>query len=293
MSKKTLRIISKLECKNQNLIKGINFDGQRVLGLVSDFANLYYQSGIDELIYLDTTASLYKKTVLDKLILKACQNLFIPSSCSGGIKSIGKVRNIFKSGVDKVVLNTQAIKNPKIITKISKVFGTQSVSVGIDIFKQENRIEVWTNYGRENTRIKALDWIKKVQDYGAGEIVVTSINKDGTCKGFDLELLNLIYDEIKVPLIFGGGCGNIEDVIKLIKNFPDLSGIFINSCFHYFYYKKIFKEKNHISNGYSNTNKDIGNTDFAANRENFPKMTNGFSIEKLKRELAINGITVR
>ena len=190
-------------------------------------------------------------------------------------------------------MNTQAIKNPKIITKISKVFGTQSVSVGIDIFKQENRIEVWTNYGRENTKIEALDWIKKVQDYGAGEIVVTSINKDGTCEGFDLELLNLIYDEIKVPLIFGGGCGKIQDVIKLIKNFPDLSGVFINSCFHYFYYKKIFKEKNHISNGYTNTNKDIGNTDFAANRENFPKMTNGFSIENLKRELSINEIKVR
>lgn len=290
---KPLRIISKLENKGLNLIKGISFDGHRVLGQTHLFAKKYYEEGIDELIYLDTVASLYDRPVLDDNIKKACQSFFIPSSCGGGVKTLKKIENLLKSGADKVLINSYATHNPKFINEASKIFGSQCISIGIDAFFRNNFYEIWIDYGRERTNLNIIDWIRKIQDLGAGEIILSSINNDGTGKGFDFRLIELVIDNIKTPLVFGGGCGNVEHVISLIKNFPQLSGISISSALHYKYYENIFDSKYYSEYENRNINFDIGNTEFIKNNSVYPKIVEGFSIKELKKKLKKFNISVR
>ena len=291
--KKPLRIISKLENKGFNLVKGINFDGHRVLGQTHLFAKKYYEEGIDEIVYLDTVASLYDRPVLNENIKKSCQSFFIPSSCGGGVKSLKKIENLLKSGADKVLINSYATRNPKFINDASKIFGSQCISVGVDAFFRDSLYEVWINYGRERTHLNFLDWIKKIQDLGAGEIILTSINNDGTGKGFDERLIELAFDNIKTPLVFGGGCGKIDQVVSLIKNFPELSGISISTALHYNYYKDVFDSKYYSEYKNRNVSFDIGNTEFIKNTSVYPKIVEGFSIKKLKKKLKKFNIYVR
>lgn len=291
--KKPIRIISKLESKGLNLIKGINFDGHRVMGQTHLFAKKYFEEGIDELIYLDTVASLYDRPVLDNNIKKACQNFFIPSSCGGGVKSIKKIENLLKSGADKVLINSYATYNPNFISEASKIFGSQCISVGIDAFLRDEIYEVWTDYGRERTKLNLIDWVKKVQDLGAGEIILSSINYDGTGKGFDIRLIEAVIQNIKTPLVFGGGCGNIKDVLFLINNFPQISGISISTAFHYNYYESIYNPKYYSEYDDRNINFDIGNTEFIKNNLVYPKIIDGFSITELKQKLKQNSIDIR
>lgn len=291
--KKPLRIISKLENKGLNLIKGINFDGHRVLGQTHLFAKKYYEEGIDELIYLDTVASLYDRPVLDNNIKKACQSFFIPSSCGGGVKTLKKIENLLKSGADKVLINSYATHNPKFINEASKIFGSQCISIGVDAFYRDHFYEVWIDYGRERTNLNVIDWIKKIQDFGAGEIILTSINNDGTGKGFDVRLIELVIDNIKTPLVFGGGCGEIKHVVSLIKNFPQLSGISISTALHYKYYQSILDLKYYSKYENRNINFDIGNIEFIKNNLVYPKIVEGFSIKDLKKDLKKFNIPIR
>ncbi len=289
---KPLRIISKLESKGLNLIKGISFDGHRVLGQTHLFAKKYYKENIDEIIYLDTVASLYSRPLLNDNIKKACQNFFIPSSCGGGIKNLNKIESLLKSGADKVLINSFATKKPRFIKESSKVFGSQCISVGIDVFFRDKKFEVWTDYGRERTKLNLLDWVEKVQDLGAGEIILSSINNDGTGKGFNIRLIEEVIEKIKIPLVYGGGCGKIDHVLDLIKKFPHLSGISISSAFHYNYYKGIFDRKFYSNYKNRNVNFDIGNTEFVHNHT-YPKIVDGFSIKSLKKRLKKNKILIR
>lgn len=261
----TKRIIARLDIKGPNLIKGIELDGLRVLGKAWDFAKKYYLEGIDELIFQDTVASLYRRNSLKDIIQKTAKEVFIPMTVAGGIRTIEDIRDVLHSGADKVAINTAAVENPNLIREAAKIFGSQCVVSSIEAFKKENgRYEVWVDYGREPTKIDVMDWAKKVVDLGAGEILLTSINKDGTGKGYDLELVQKISEMVNVPVIASGGAGCKEDVDELLSN-TTADAAAIGSVFHYNYSKEINNEAEYrqsLKQLRMGEHVDTGNMDF-------------------------------
>jgi len=213
-----IRLIGRLDIKGPNLIKGIRFEGLRVLGDPENFAVNYYDQGIDELMYVDTVASLYGRNNLLEFVKKIGKKVFIPLTVGGGIRSLDDAKEFLNSGADKVALNTAAIKNPKIINQIAKRFGSQSISIMIDAKKKkENSWEAYTLQGREKTGKDVVQWVKEVIDQGAGEIILTSIDRDGTLKGFDENLISIVSDVSTIPLIAGGGFGKLNDLKKVLE----------------------------------------------------------------------------
>ena len=180
------RIIAKLEIKNDNLVKGINLEGLRVLGKPEYFAENYYNFGVDELIYQDVVASLYGKNALYETINKTSKKVFIPLTVGGGIRNLNEIYKILKAGADKVSINSQAIKNPQILYDAIKIFGKSTIVVNIEVIKKENDYFCYYNNGRTPSNLKAKDWISKLQKIGVGEIFLIFVDYDGTGKGFDL-----------------------------------------------------------------------------------------------------------
>ncbi len=224
-----------MDIKGPNLIKGIQFDGHRVLGTAEEFAQVYYNSGADELIYQDAVASLYNRNSLLEIVSNTAKKIFIPLTVAGGIRSIEDIRQILRAGADKVAINTAAIENPKLIEIGAKEFGTQCIVSGIDAFhRQDGSYEVWVNYGRQPTGIDAIDWALEVERLGAGEILLNSINQDGMGKGFDIELTQLISSKVNIPVISGCGAGKKEDFLNILK-YGNASAISAASIFHYNY----------------------------------------------------------
>lgn len=234
MSKIPLRIIPRLDIKGKNLIKGINLEGLRVVGDPNDFAKKYYEQGADELIFMDNVASLYGRNNLYNVIHEATKNVFIPITVGGGIRSIKDANKVLRAGADKIAINTAAVKNPNIISQLSKIFGSQCIVVSIEAKKVDNnQWEVYTLNGRERTGINLIDWIKKIIDCGAGEILLTSVDKDGTKEGFDLDLIKLSSKLCNIPLIVCGGCGSLKDIINLKKKKFNIDGIGLGTVLHY------------------------------------------------------------
>lgn len=226
------RIIARMDVKNQNLIKGVQLEGLRIIGDIDSYAEEYYRQGADELIYLDSVASLYYRPYIIDIIKKAAKKIFIPLTVGGGIKTIEDVEKVLRAGADKVAINTAAVKNPQIITDIAKVFGNQCMVLQIDAKKTNLGYEVYIDGGREKTGINVLEWAKRGMNLGCGEIMLTSIDHDGTKKGFDLDLLEKVSGIIDVPLIVSGGMGKLSHLDLLIpKNFVD--GIAVGTAFHY------------------------------------------------------------
>ena len=187
-----IRLIGRLDIKGPNLIKGVRFEGLRIMGDPEEFAVNYYNQGIDELIYIDTVASLYGRNNLLEFLKKVVKKTFIPVTVGGGIRSVEDAEKFLNAGADKVAVNTAAVKDPKILEKIAKRFGSQCLVLIVDAKKKkENKWELYTLQGRERTNIDVLDWIKKGTNYGVGEILITSIDQDGTLKGYDLDLIKL------------------------------------------------------------------------------------------------------
>ncbi len=247
-----IRLIGRLDIKGPNLIKGIRFEGLRVLGDPENFAVNYYKQGIDELMYIDTVASLYGRNNLLEFVKKVGKKVFIPMTVGGGIRSINDADEFLNSGADKVALNTAAVKEPKIITQISKRFGSQSVSLIVDAKKiSKNKWEVYTLQGREKTKKDVIEWVKKATEYGVGEVLLTSIDQDGTLKGFDTDLIYEVDKVIDTPLVVGGGAGALKDIKKVLDISKKIN-ISIGTAIH----KKILqiKEiKNYIKNQGSDT----------------------------------------
>ncbi len=241
-----MRIISRLDIKNEYVIKGINLEGLRKIGSPIEISKKYYDDGIDEIIYIDSVASLYRRNSLLSLISKLSENVFVPLTVGGGIRSLLDIENALKSGADKVAINSYATENPKFIFEASKNFGSSTIITYIETrYNEENsEWEVFKYAGREKTSIRLIDWIQIVQERGSGEILLTSIDSEGTMKGFDYGLLKKIKKYIKIPIIISGGFGSIDDVKKIKNNFNNFS-IAIASALHY---KKItIKEiKNYI-----------------------------------------------
>ena len=227
------RIIPRLDIKGPNLVKGIHFEGLRVLGKPEDFARHYYEHGADELFFQDAVASLYDRNSLHDIIKKTSSQIFIPLCVGGGLRNVDDVREVLRAGADKVALNTEVIKRPEFIREASVAFGSSTIVVSIEAIRRDNGTwEALIEYGRETTGVDALEWAKQAAELGAGELMVTSIDQEGTGKGFDLALTRAIAESVSIPVIAGGGCGSPEDAAKVIGE-GGADAVSMASCLHY------------------------------------------------------------
>lgn len=230
---KTVRIIPRLDIKGPNLVKGIHLEGLRALGKPSDFAKFYYEQGADEILFMDVVASLYERNSLHDIISETAKSVFIPITVGGGIRTLDDIKNILRCGADKVSINTAAIKNPKFIFEASREFGSSTIVVSIEAIRNSNgKYHAFIDNGREFTGIEVSEWAKKVEDLGCGEIIITSVDREGTGKGFDFELCQLVSDNVSIPVIAHGGAGKNENVIEILKK-EIIDSVSIASIFHY------------------------------------------------------------
>ena len=239
-----MRLISRIDIKNEFVIKGIHLEGLRKLGNPNDFAVNYFNSGIDEIIFHDMVASLYERNNIFNIIETACQEIFIPIIVSGGIRSLDDIEKALRSGADKVAINTQAVKTPDFITKASRTFGSQCIVGSIDCKKNKNNWEVLTEGGREYTGLEAHKWALELEDLGIGELLLTSVDMEGTKKGFDIEIIDKMSKDLKVPVIASGGCGDINHLSDVALN-SEITGIAVASMLHY-NLSSIEKMKKHL-----------------------------------------------
>ena len=226
------RIIPCLDIKNGRTVKGVNFLELRDAGDPIELSRRYIESGADELVYLDITATVNQEHIFYDLIKKIAQTVDIPFTVGGGIKTLHDVSKIISSGADKISLNSKALEDPNLIREIANRFGSQCLVLAVDIKELDGSWIVFKNGGRVPTRYNAKEWIKIAQDLGAGEILLTSMNSDGTREGFALEIIQEISETINIPLIASGGAGTIEHFIDLFKN-TKATGALAASVFHY------------------------------------------------------------
>ena len=226
-----MRIIARLDVKPPNVVKPIHFDGLLKIGDPKVLAKKYYEGGADEIAYIDIVSSLYNRDILFDLAKSVSKEIFTPFSVGGGIKTIDDVKQLINNGADKVIVNTNAIKNPNLISEISNLFGAQAVSVHIQAKKWKNWYECYTDCGRNRTGNEVLEWAKKVERLGAGEILLSVIDNDGRMRGFDLEISRKVIESVNIPVIIGSGAGSLDDILSLAKLNP--SGIAIASLIHH------------------------------------------------------------
>lgn len=227
-----LRIIPRLDIKGPNLIKGIRLEGLRVVGDPHEFALRYYEQGADELVFMDIVASLYQRNNLTDIIARAANRVFIPITVGGGIRSIDDVNTLLRSGADKVAINTAAIARPALITEVSKRYGAQCMVLSVEA-KQNGpgRWEAYTDNGREHTGLDVVEWIERAVGLGAGEILLTAVDKEGTGKGLDLDLLRAVTARVEVPVIISGGFGPVQELADAAA--AGVSGVAIADALHW------------------------------------------------------------
>ena len=235
---KSKRIISKLEIKGPNLVKGINLEGMRVLGKPQEFSKLYYDNMIDEIYYQDSVASLYGRNSLFDLIEKVSKEIFIPLCVGGGVKSLKDIYTLMKVGADKVSINKEALKNKKFIYDATRKFGKANICISIETIKKNGDYYCFYDNGRNSSNIKVLDWISELNKIGVGEICITFVDGDGTGKGFDVDFIKKIEKITNLPIVINGGSGNIKQISDLFLN-TKIDGLSISSMFHYYYIKKL------------------------------------------------------
>ena len=228
----SLRIITRLDIKNPNLIKSVQLEGVKVVGDPIKFAEKYYIDGADEIIYMDAVASLYNRNSVFEIINKTAENIFIPMTVGGGLKNIEDVRKALKNGADKVAINTAIVKDPSLIKDVCNEFGAQCMVIQIDAKKNGKSWEVLIDGGREKTGIDIVDWVKEVNELGAGEILITSVDREGTRKGMDIELINCVSSKSPIPVIASGGIGEESHVLEVVKE-TNVDAIAIADMFHY------------------------------------------------------------
>lgn len=227
-----MRLIPRLDIKNNFVIKGINLEGLRKVGEPLDLLEKYYKEGADEICLIDSVASLYGRNNLFSIIENATKNIFIPLTVGGGIRDLKDIELALNSGADKVAINSYATENPNFISEASKNFGSSTIVSYIEAKKNDSSWEVYKYFGREKTGLDIIYWIKKVQDLGCGEILLTSIDYEGLEKGMDYNLLDKIVKILNVPLIFSGGFSGIQDIKKIKKNYKNVS-LSMSSVLHY------------------------------------------------------------
>jgi len=227
------RVIARLDVKGPNLVKGIHLEGLRVIGDPRAYASRYYAEGADEILYVDIVASLYGRNNILEVVRRTASDIFVPMTVAGGLRSLADVREALRSGADKVAINTAAVANPALIREVSEAFGSQCMVVSIQT-KQiaPDRWEAYTDNGRERTGLDALEWAARVVELGAGELLVTSVDREGTQKGMDLAFLKNLVRTVTVPVIAGGGVGNPEHARAAIAD-VGVDAVAVASVLHY------------------------------------------------------------
>ena len=229
---RNVRLIARLDVKAPNLVKGIQLEGLRKLGDPNEFAQRYYNQGIDEIFYADIVASLYERNSLLDIIEKTTDNVFIPITVGGGLRSVEDVAAALRAGADKVSINTAAIKRPEIISEIATRFGSQCMVLSIQAKNNGDHWEAYYDNGREHSYLDVIAWAKRGQDLGAGEIILTSVDNEGTGKGFDIELVKAVTSEVTIPVIASGGMGTLEDVQRVVEE-GQADAVAIAQALHY------------------------------------------------------------
>jgi imidazole glycerol-phosphate synthase subunit HisF len=211
-----IRVIVRLDVKGANLVKGIHLEGLRALGRPGEFARHYYEQGADELLYVDAVASLYGRNSLLDIVRSTSAETFVPLCVGGGLRSVEDIQAVLRAGADKVALNTQAIREPEFIREAARRFGSSTIVISIQAMRRGDRYECFTDSGREATGKDALEWARTAEELGAGEILVTSIDREGTGEGYDLELTRSIAQAVSIPVIACGGAGCAEHVAQAV-----------------------------------------------------------------------------
>jgi cyclase len=213
-----IRLIPRLDIKGPNLIKGIHLEGLRVIGDPNEFAVRYYEQGADELIFMDVVASLYGRNNLSHIIERAVKSVFAPITVGGGIRSLDDVTHLLRSGADKVAINTAAVAKPELISEMATHFGSQCIVLSIEAKRRgPGKWEAYTDNGREMTGLDAVEWAKRAVSLGAGEVLVTSVDREGTKQGYEIELVHAISTAVGVPVIASGGMGTAEHLVAAVK----------------------------------------------------------------------------
>jgi cyclase len=278
-----IRIIPRLDIKGPNLVKGIHLEGLRVLGKPEVFAQHYYETGADELMFVDVVASLYDRNSLHDIITQTAKKIFIPLTVSGGLRSIKDINSVLRAGADKVSLNTAAVKNPELIKQASREFGSSTIVITLETIKQSNgQYLIYTDNGREHTGIEALEWAKRVEELGAGELIITSVDQEGCGEGFDTDLIKLISSHLSIPVIAHGGAGNAEHVYEAIKK-GKADAVAIASILHY---QTIHDVSKHV--GFE----EEGNLEFLNSGSSFSKITPA-KLTDIKKFLYKNDVLCR
>ena len=229
----TKRIIPCLDVKDGKVVKGINFDGLKDVDSPVRLAEIYSDSGADELVFYDITASSEGRRLFTNILRETAEKVFIPLTVGGGINTLDDFDLVLKCGADKVSVNSGAIKNPDLINHAAKKYGNQCVVLSADIKLEDGRYMLYSKGGRERTGLDAIEWLKEGERRGAGEIVVNSIDTDGVKGGFDLKLLREVLSVVNIPVIASGGAGSIEDFITLFKEIPEVDAGLAASIFHF------------------------------------------------------------
>jgi cyclase len=213
-----VRLIARLDIKSPNLIKGVHLEGLRVIGDPQTYARRYYEAGIDELVYMDIVASLYGRNNLADLVRSTAQDVFVPMTVGGGIRSVDDVRELLRAGADKVAINTAAVARPELINEVSRRFGSQCMVLSIEAKRlTPGRWEAYTDNGRERTGRDVLAWASEAVERGAGEIFLTSVDREGTRKGFDLDLIKSVSEAVPIPVIASGGMGHPDHLVAAVR----------------------------------------------------------------------------
>lgn len=279
-----IRIIPRLDIKGPNLVKGIHLEGLRVLGKPETFAKFYYEQGADELFFQDTVASLYGRNSLHDIITKTAREIFIPLTVGGGLRTIDDIKNVLRAGADKVSINTAAVNNPNFIEEAALRFGSSTIVVSIEAIKDSNgSYYVYTDNGREHTGLEVVEWARKVEKLGAGELVITSVDNEGTGSGFDIELTKQISNVVKIPVIAHGGASGPENIVKVILE-SNADAVAIASILHYDYIKTMENEKLDYEHE--------GNVSFLQSGKTFNKIR-PFTIQDIRTELINKKIPTR
>ena len=279
-----IRVIPRLDIKGPNLVKGIHLEGFRVLGKPDRFARYYYENGADELFYMDAVASLYGRNSLVEIIRRTAHDVCIPLTVGGGLRSVDDIREVLRAGADKVAINTAAIARPELIREASRMFGSSTIVVSIEAIRHaDGSYEAFTDCGRESTGVDALQWAMRAAELGAGELAVTSINREGTGKGFDLELTRRISESVSIPVIACGGAGCAADVGEVVLE-GKADAVSVASCLHY----DFIQSHEMIDDDFSAE----GNTEFLRRGTSSSKISPS-SLAAIKEHLSESGIACR
>ncbi|MEK9662968.1 MAG: imidazole glycerol phosphate synthase cyclase subunit, partial [Alphaproteobacteria bacterium] len=229
----TVRLIPRLDIKAPNLVKGIHLEGLRPLGDPAQFARFYYESGADELLYMDAVATLYERNSLLDIVSRTSSEIFIPLCVGGGIRSVADIQAVLRAGADKVSLNTAAIRNPDFVRDAAERFGASTIVISLETIRQPDGSHVcFTDCGRERTDKEAVSWARQVESLGAGEIHLTSVDREGTGRGYDLDLVRSVAEAVSIPVVACGGAGTVEHVVEALRD-GRADAVAAASLFHY------------------------------------------------------------